>query len=211
VAAVKQQVYEETLHELEYAAVCVSKNGGEPSGDMQRVIRTPRGVLLAVVDGAGHGREAASAASAALETLEANAADGVISLIQRCHERLKGTRGAVMSLILLDTRENTITAAGVGNIEAMVLRGGPEAPEGSETMLARPGLLGYRLPLPQAIVAPIAPGDLLILVTDGISRDFTRVFSAGDSPATIAEYIASRFQCDHDDSLVLVGRYRGDG
>jgi hypothetical protein len=76
-------------------------------------------------------------------------------------------------------------------------------------MRLRPGVAGYRLPVLQTVRMPVAPGDLLILVTDGIRQDFIREFSSGDQPGKIAEYISSNFWRGIDDGLVLVARYLG--
>lgn len=195
---------------LEYAVASVPMFEEEESGDQYLVKPTQRGMLVGVVDGAGHGPEAASAARVAISTLESNADAGVIPLIRRCHERLKHTRGVVMSLAALDGAENTITWTGVGNIEAVLLRGGL-SPDGPATIFLHPGLVGYRLPSLQATVTPIAPGDLLILTTDGVRSDYSRAFSADDQPEKIADYILSNFRKGTDDGLVLVARYLGTG
>jgi negative regulator of sigma-B (phosphoserine phosphatase) len=183
--------------------------GEDESGDSYLVTPTARGALAAVVDGSGHGSEAARAARLAVETLEAHANEGVIPVVLRCHERLKGTRGAVMSLVSFDDVENTVTWLGVGNIEGVLLRGGLSEDPSPETIFLRPGVVGYRLPPLKAVVIPVTPGDLLILITDGIRSDFARQFSVDDQPGQIAEYISSNFHKGNDDGLVLVARYLG--
>ena len=201
----------QVLAPLDYGVSSLPAPGQEESGDMHLVIPTDRGALAAVVDGAGHGAAAASAARLAMATLEAHPNEGVIPLVERCHERLEGTRGAVMSLVSIDGIENTVTWLGVGNIEGVLLRRGPTIYPSPETMLLRPGVVGYRLPPLQATVTPIAPGDLLILTTDGIRPGFAGQFAAEGEPGRIAEYISSNFQKENDDRLVLVARYVGSG
>jgi negative regulator of sigma-B (phosphoserine phosphatase) len=183
--------------------------GEDESGDLYLVTPTARGALAAVVDGSGHGAEAAKAARLAVETLKAHANEGVIPVVLKCHERLKGTRGAVMSVASFDDVENTVTWLGVGNIEGILLRGGLSADPNPETIFLRPGVVGYRLPPLKAVVIPVTSGDLLILITDGIRSDFARQFSIDDQPSQIAEYISSNFQKGNDDGLVLVARYLG--
>lgn len=194
---------------VEYGVSSLTAAGQDESGDLHLVKTVPGGTLLAAVDGAGHGPEAAAAARLAISTLEAHACDGVISLIRRCHERLVGTRGAVMSLAAISGVENTLTWLGVGNIEGILLRCGPGLHSAPETMLLRPGILGYRLPLLQSRVTPIAHGDLVILATDGIRPGFARQFAFEDPPQKIAEYISSNFRKGLDDGLVLAARYLG--
>ena len=68
------------------------------SGDREFVCRYPNGVLIAAIDGIGHGEEAAIAANTAISVLKTNANRPVISLVQECHEALPRTRGVVMSI-----------------------------------------------------------------------------------------------------------------
>jgi phosphoserine phosphatase RsbX len=203
------QNFSRVLPLLEYGVSSLTAAGQTESGDLHLVKTIPGGTLLAAVDGAGHGREAAAIARLAISTLEAHACDGVISLTLRCHERLRGTRGAVMSLATINGVENTLTWLGVGNIEGILLRFGPSLNPTVESMLLRPGIVGYRLPTLQALVTPIAPGDLVILATDGVRADFARQFAFDAQPRKIAEYITSSFRKGLDDGLVLVARYMG--
>src|SRR5262249_46738425 len=104
-------------------------------------------------------------------------------------------------------RENTITWLGVGNIEAVLLRGSRYVASPREDLFLRPGVVGYRLPPLQAVITPVAPGDLLIVTTDGIRRDYIREFVPDESPSRIGEYILSNFRRENDDGLVLVARF----
>jgi phosphoserine phosphatase RsbX len=205
-AAMKQV---ETLLHLEYGVSSLPVPGEEESGDLHLVSTIPTGTLIAVVDGSGHGPEAALAARLAVATIEGHRREGVIPLVRRCHERLKGTRGVVMSLASIDGIENTVTWLGVGNIEGILVRTSASVDPSVETIFLRPGVVGYRLPPLQAVITPIGAGDLLILTTDGIRSDFTRHFSSEDSPEKIADYISSNFRKGNDDGLVLVARYVG--
>src|SRR5437773_929428 len=76
--------------------------GETESGDLHLVKSVGSGVLAAVVDGLGHGAEAASAARAAVAVLERHAGESPLPLLQRCHRALIGTRGVVLSLAFFD-------------------------------------------------------------------------------------------------------------
>jgi serine phosphatase RsbU (regulator of sigma subunit) len=184
--------------------------GGQTvSGDLHSVKPFAGGVLLAVVDGVGHGDEATAAASAAVAILEAHAHEAIIALVKRCHEALKRTRGVVMTVARLDAAEQTITWLGVGNVEGRLLRADGAATPPSESVLLRGGLVGLQLPALQAGVMPVAPGDLLVLATDGIHSRFEACLNAGETPRQIAEGILRRHFKGTDDALVLVARYLG--
>jgi len=194
---------------VEYGTSSVIAYGQHESGDQYLVQNTPLGTLVAVVDGSGHGKEAARVARLAVTTVEAHFHEGLIPLIRRCHERLKNTRGAVISLVSFCGSENTMTWLGVGNVQGLLLRGTPSSNVRDEEMLLRPGLVGYRLPPLQAVTTPVSPGDLLILTTDGIRGEFGRTLPSDDAPGKIADYISSGFRLGQDDALALVVRYLG--
>ena len=183
--------------------------GQAVSGDLHLVQPFEQGVLLAVVDGVGHGDEATAAAQAAIAILEKHARESVISLVEGCHEALTRTRGVVMTLASLHTWERTITWLGVGNVEGRLLRADPNASHPSESVLLRSGLVGYQLPALHASVLPVAPGDLLIFATDGIHAGFAGEVNLREKPQPIADRILSKHFKGNDDALVLVARYLG--
>src|SRR2546421_11870666 len=83
--------------------------GQAESGDLHLVKPVGSGVLVAVVDGLGHGAEAASAAQAAVAALERHATESPVPLIERCHRALQGTRGVVMSVAVLGRPDRSMT------------------------------------------------------------------------------------------------------
>ena len=194
---------------LEYGVASVTPPDQDESGDRHLVKTIHDGALLAVVDGSGHGKDAGGPARLAVETLETHANEEVVSLFQRCHDRLRNTRGAVMSIASINAAQNTLAWAGVGNVEGMILRSG-SSPEAVDRLLLRPGIVGYRLPYLQAMNLPLAPDDLIILATDGIRPDFENQIMPEEHPRTIANKISSGYRKRYDDGLVLVARYLGN-
>jgi negative regulator of sigma-B (phosphoserine phosphatase) len=183
--------------------------GQTVSGDMHLVKPVGRGVLMAVVDGVGHGREATLAAQTAVDVLEQNADEALIPLVQRCHEALLTTRGVVMTVAFLDTLSSSLTWLGVGNVEGRLFRGDPKSGPPSESVLLRGGMVGYKLPQLYVSVVPLRPGDLLVLVTDGIAPSFDTDIYLGQSPGRIADSILNRHFKRTDDALAFVARYLG--
>jgi phosphoserine phosphatase RsbX len=182
---------------------------GQPkSGDCHVVKPFPNGALVAVLDGIGHGEEACAAAEAAVDLLAKNAQDNIISLLKRCHEVLRGTRGAVMSLASINGVEGAMTWSGVGNVEGLLVRSDHGTPQ-RESLLLRAGVLGHQLPALQAAVIPVQAGDTLIFTTDGIRGGFNYASRLKHSPEQIAKYILSEQSKGNDDALVLVARYVG--
>jgi phosphoserine phosphatase RsbX len=183
--------------------------GQAASGDRHLVKPFPDGVLVAVVDGLGHGPEAAAAAALAVRTLESYAEQPVISLVERCHKTLRGTRGAVMSLASYSARESTMAWVGVGNVEGVLLRRPGTLRAGRESLLLRGGLVGTQVPTLAAAVIPVKWGDILILASDGIRREFAGDVIVTDPPQKIADRILAEHGKTTDDALVLVSRYLG--
>jgi len=194
---------------VEYGVAKFILPGESESGDRHLVCCAGDGILIAVIDGIGHGEEAASASGTAVSILKANADEPVISLVERCHESLRSTRGVVLSLASIDPQHGMLTWLGVGNVQGVLMRAG--APKGSvqEVLLLRGGVVGSQLPALQAAVLPIAKGDTLVFVTDGIQGEFAEGLSALESPQRAAEKILKRHGRGNDDALVLVVRLIG--
>ncbi len=182
---------------------------GEVSGDVHVVSEFPDGVLVAAIDGLGHGPEAAAAANEAARTLEAFAGEPVSALVERCHQALRKTRGAVMTLASFDSRRSSMTWVGIGNVEGILLRAGRAAEPAREAVTLRGGVVGYQLPTLRASALTVSPGDTLILATDGIRGGFLADLAVQGSPQELAESIFARNARGSDDALVVVARYLG--
>jgi hypothetical protein len=191
-------------------AVAEAPFANEPeSGDRYVVQPSATGVLIAAVDGAGHGAEAAAAARIATTTLQTHADESPIALLLRCHEELKGTRGVVMTIAFVHLRDRTLTWSGVGNIDAVLFHRRGAGRDRPDRAVLRSGVLGYRLPPMRAEVLPLQVFDTLVIVTDGIRAGFDDGLVIGDDPQVIADGILARHHNRTDDALVLVARYLG--
>ena len=183
---------------------------GQPhSGDRYVVAPFGPGVLVAVIDGLGHGDEAAVAAQIAADILERSPHESVIALARRCHEQLRSTRGVVMSLAAFTTVDETMTWLGVGNVEGRLRRVLRTATPASEFLLLRAGVLGSQLPTLQAAVLPVAQGDTLVFATDGVELPTVLDVVADERPQTLADRILARQRKGTDDALVLLARWVG--
>lgn len=195
------------LQLIEWGFACVPLKGEPVSGDSFTIKTFPNGILTAVVDGLGHGYEAAAASKIAIATLDTYASEPIIPLVRRCNEALRGTRGVVMSIARLNMSDKTMAWLGVGNIEVLLLRADRNSKISRERLLLRGGTLGYQLPPLKESVIPFMPGDTLIFVTDGIRGSFEEGIKTGDKPQQIADSIMAQSNRGTDDALVLVVRY----
>ena len=191
------------------ATLCLA--GEKQSGDAYVVKSWENKCLAAVIDGLGHGEDAADAARIASETLSNHASDSydAASLVKRCHESLVRTRGVVLSLALFDAVNNAMTWLGVGNVDGLLFHADPQTNPAHESLLNRGGVLGYQLPSLRSSTLRLGRGDLLIFSTDGIRSGFEKEVSPEESPQQIADKILMRYNRKTDDALVLVARYTG--
>jgi negative regulator of sigma-B (phosphoserine phosphatase) len=204
---------------IEWGVATRTLAGHAESGDQYLVKSISDGVLVAVVDGLGHGDRAAEVAKTAVATMDRYAHEPVISLIKRCHESLRGSRGVVMSLASFNVSKGTMTWLGVGNVDGMLLHADARTNSGHKSLILRGGVVGYRLPtLRDTVIHPL-PGDILIFFTDGIRSGFIKnqiqdpfskkKLDKTKSAQQLADYIMAEYGRETDDALVLVARYKG--
>ena len=183
--------------------------GQSESGDRYVYETSPDDVLLALVDGIGHGPEAAAAAEAACAILRTHAGEPVIALAERCHWGLRSTRGVVMSLAAFDLRANLLTWLGIGNVQGALRRFRSPVDQTEELLFLRAGVVGSQLPPLQASVLPVVPGDMLVLASDGVASGFAPRITSREAATRTAQAILDRYNKRTDDALVLVARYQG--
>ncbi len=192
---------------LEWSVAERALPGEKLSGDAHLVVETPTGWLLAVVDGLGHGPDAATAAKIFIETLERNAGRPPVDLINLCHKALKTTRGSVGALVTVNRHRNLLSWLGVGNVEGVLVHTASEK-KAADYITTRGGIVGYRLPELQPSFLQLLDGDTLILATDGIDAGFSKAVLPGHLPGLLAQSLLDRYALPNDDALVLVARWR---
>jgi phosphoserine phosphatase RsbX len=179
------------------------------SGDLHVVVQFDDGAVVALLDGLGHGYEAAQAARAAAPIIEAHAREPILQVLQHCHEGLQKTRGAAMSIASLDARDGSISWAGIGNVDGVLVRAQLGSHERDRAISTRGGVVGYRLPPLREERLSISRGDTLVMVTDGIQSAFTARMPIACTPQELAETILVRYGKTTDDAHVVVARYLG--
>ena len=198
------------LEVIEWGAAGAPIAGEEESGDLQVIAPFSDGVLVGLIDGLGHGPEAAHAAREAARVLEAHAGEPVVALVARCHDAIHKTRGVVLSLASFDTLASSMTWVGVGNVEGVLVReSSATSSRKREAIVERGGVVGYQLPPLRAATYPVAKGDVVILTTDGIRSEYIDDLQVAKAPRDLAEDILTRYARGTDDALVLVVRYVG--
>lgn len=190
---------------VDWAAAERALAGQHDSGDQFLIRRREDGVLVAAIDGLGHGVEAARAARLAAAVLDAHADQTLITLMNRCHTALCGTRGVTMSLARFVARDSVVVWLGVGNVEGVVVFSHNRAK--SAELLLQGGVVGGHLPPLVASTVSVAPDDTLVFATDGVAPAFADSIIRTDSPQVIADRTLRQHAKPTDDALVVVARY----
>lgn len=193
---------------IEWAVAGRAMPGQHRSGDRGVVLDAGDGVvLLAAIDGLGHGSGAADAADRAAHVLSENRGEPLDLLMVLCHRAMTDTRGAAVSLALF--ADDEIHWLGVGNVESRLLAAGPAGITVRATALLTGGIVGYRLPQtlkPQS--ARVRAGDLLLMSTDGVLASACDSIDLSRSTAEITAGIVAGHVRETDDALVLAARSR---
>jgi hypothetical protein len=196
---------------LEYGVARSVLPGQGESGDLHVVCCTRSGILVAAIDGLGHGEEAASVSKTAATLLKSFADEPIISLVERCHEKLRTSRGIVLSLAFIDAEHGMMTWLGVGNVQGVLMRADAKNGNAQESLLLRAGVVGSQMPPLQASVLPVGREDTLFFATDGISGGFSESLNALENPQRAADRILENYRTGNDDALVVVARLMGIG
>jgi len=188
-----------------WGGVNVPLDGEEESGDAWSVRTRPDGSVWAlVVDGLGHGPQAARAAAVAVREFDRTEGRDVSTFVRRAHEAMNGTRGGVLGTCVIDPAAGRLEHLGVGNVAGRILTGGK-----SRGLVSQNGSLGTHLPLPRLQRARYewAAGSVLVLSSDGIRSGSDPASYPGllaHHPAVIAATLHRDHQRGTDDATVLV-------
>lgn len=195
---------------LKWCMARLPKKGEKKCGDTHFIEKYRDKALLAVVDGLGHGKSAARASTRAKYLMKESNNESLINIVNYCHQKLRSTRGVVMSLALVDSWEQTLTWLGVGNVKGILLPGINTNGSKIESIILRHGIVGYNLPSLQASVLPISVGDMLIFTTDGVRDGYINKVDLDRPLSEIVDSIASDYFKRSDDALILVARFVGE-
>lgn len=193
---------------LEWAVASRPASGEIACGDVAQVTMGPTRGVLAVVDGLGHGPDAARAATLAAKIVEHHQTDGPGALLTAIHEGLAESRGAAATVAVVDADEGRLDWLGVGNVDGVVVHPGGPLTRTHGVFLAG-GVLGDRLPaLHRSEPVWLQAGDRIVLATDGVRGDLAVAARADLRVDVLARRILAQHAVPEDDALVLVAHYR---
>lgn len=180
--------------------------GEEVCGDAWMVRCHDRGIDVIIVDGLGHGPEAAKAAAAAVNVFRMNGHRSPVQQLEAADHALQATRGAAMGVAAIDPQRGEITFGGVGNTAAIVVTGGA-----TQHLVSFGGIVGQRrIPL-REFSSLWSPDSMLIAHSDGIATRWSIAAYPGlesHDPSIIAGILYRDFARGRDDASVLVIKSR---
>jgi anti-sigma regulatory factor (Ser/Thr protein kinase) len=187
---------------LRVAGVAVPYPGERFCGDAWASCKSQDRTLLLLVDGLGHGRDAAEAAEEATLTFRKRQDLTPGEILGYLHDALKKTRGAVAAIAEIQPMDSVLTYAGVGNISATVLSGGA-----SRSLVSHNGTLGMVTSKIQEFRMPWTPDSALVMHSDGLQSKWDLATYPGlimRHPAVIGGTLLRDFRRRRDDASVVV-------
>jgi anti-sigma regulatory factor (Ser/Thr protein kinase) len=188
---------------LEYSFFGRPCVGQHVSGDLAVVETRDKQIMLAVVDGLGHGPEAHQVSMRIRDYLISHWSEDVVGTMRKLHDKLRGSIGAVVGMAVIDTHSGLVRYTGIGNTAYRVF--------GSRNvrMVSTAGNLGHQIRSPQVQTHTLTEDDVIVMYSDGIKdrfdlEDYPQLrYQKAD---TIARNIVDRFSKPHDDAICLVLR-----
>jgi anti-sigma regulatory factor (Ser/Thr protein kinase) len=189
---------------LASGVICTEKHGEEVCGDNWALLQGRGRIVALVVDGLGHGLEAAQASRAAVEMVKSKAHLDAVDLMDAVHGALRPTRGAAAAIAMLQAESEVCTFCGVGNIAASIRSGGT-----SRSMVSHNGTLGHSVRRIQDFQYPFPKGALLVMHSDGLATHWDLRSYPGIEmrhPSMVAAALYRDHSRGRDDLTVLTVR-----
>jgi anti-sigma regulatory factor (Ser/Thr protein kinase) len=189
---------------LEIGAVAVPVRGEVVCGDGYAVHQEADFSSVMVVDGLGHGPEAAACADAAKEAFLETAREHPAEIFDALHAALRALRGAAAVVARFDPHRRVIRYYGIGNIAGLVY-----SKKDSKHMVSQPGIVGHNSRNVREFTYDWPVGSMVLLYSDGISThwslaDYDELLVR--DPALVAAVLYRDLARGRDDATVLAAR-----
>jgi anti-sigma regulatory factor (Ser/Thr protein kinase) len=191
---------------LTVGAVCVPKPGETACGDAWTMVSDRGRYALAVIDGLGHGVDAAAAARIAVGVSQRHgAASSSVETMQRLHAALLSSRGAAGAVAVLEPQHERGAYCGIGNISCTVC-----AHTQARKLVSHYGILGHRTRSMHEYGFTFPPDANVIAHSDGLNTHWRLDAYPGLDryhPALIAGVLYRDHARGNDDATCVVVRH----
>jgi negative regulator of sigma-B (phosphoserine phosphatase) len=185
---------------LDIGAASRCAPGETVCGDDHVVVANGTTCLIGLIDALGHGPVAHESAQAARRTIEAQSQLGLRELLYAISDAIRSMRGAAVALMRVLTDVQQMTYVSVGNIDVIASSKAAIRPFPSRGIVGRRVTQNIHL-----FEYPLAPGDRVVLFTDGISRRRLELKEcAGLAAQQAAQLILKNHGVAYDDATCVV-------
>lgn len=180
---------------VQVAQRCRPREGEDECGDALVVQTQSNGLLVAAIDGLGHGKLASVAAQRAAQFVEEHTDHSLPDLLGGLHRALRGTRGAAVTLCRIVGDE--LEAVGIGNVNLRTER--TRVPS-----ILSPGIVGLRHHKLHPARVQLRLPERLILFTDGLSATLELGQARQMGTEAALDTLFDRYASTTDDASAVV-------
>ncbi len=187
---------------IQVAGLAVPYPGERFCGDAWSYHQSDDRIVILLVDGLGHGPDAADAANEAIAVFRQRVDRSPAEILSRIHDALKKTRGAAGAIAEIRLSDHTLAYAGVGNTVGVLM-----GTHISRNLISHNGTLGLTTPKIQEFRVEWPADGILIMHSDGLQSKWDLSSYAGllaRHPAVIGGALFRDFRRQRDDASVVV-------
>jgi serine phosphatase RsbU (regulator of sigma subunit) len=177
--------------------------GETVNGDRAQIDWSDDRCRVTLIDGLGHGVEAARASERAATVLGEQSDLSPVEALNVCDRILRGTRGAAVSIATIDLARKRLTFSGIGNVEGRLFQ-----PSRTQRLITYRGIVGAARPSARTFEYQLESTWTLILHTDGVSARFddAEIHAPGSTLEETAQSILKLWGRERDDATVVIVR-----
>ena len=193
---------------IEWGFASIPMPGQQVCGDGHFIQTSEQQAFIALMDGLGHGVDAANAVEVARTALSEHQHSGILLDLLYVHNQLRSTRGVCIAAAAIDMSVSAMSWVGLGDVEGILIK---PATNERRWLPKRNGVLGMVSDVTSHLrlhVESLDPGDLIMFATDGVSKTSIPTLNRDADPQMMAEHVLATNARGTDDASVLVVRIR---
>src|SRR5262249_3307293 len=185
---------------LDLAWISVPHPAEQRCGDGISTCASKQCLSILVVDGLGHGDDAADVSRRACSVFQQSPFQDARTLIGRMNTELSGSRGAALALSRIEHESNKLCFVGVGNISSRIY-----SYFSSTGCVSTQGIVGNQIRTLMENTYDWVPGSILLMHSDGIKASASlESGKPGKSALMLAAEIYRDYYRANDDATVAV-------